>query len=145
MNKFGKGNGLFIIFIPLFIVFTLVVLDTIINYTNEKKYKSITESIIKEVYNSDVDYDEYYNEIKRLYEYNGYETDMLVVDADDYMVYIENEHSYIGIFSSIFGTGKEELVKLFGLIDFKLKKGSKTIIKLETTFDDDNLRFEYVE
>ena len=78
--------------------------------------------------------------------FNGYETDNLVVDASEYMVYVENEHLYYGVFSSLFGNGKEELVKLFGLIDFKLKKSSRVFVKIEASYNyNDELEFKYVE
>ena len=106
----------------------------------------MTENIIKEVVNNDdLYYEEYYEEIKRLYELNNYETDRLIVEADDYSILVENEHAYYGVFSSIFGNGEEEIVKLFGIIDFKAKKGSKTIVKVEATYSEDNeIEFEYI-
>lgn len=147
MNKNGSGNVIFILLIPIFIIVTLIVLDTAVSYNQSKNYKTLTENIIKEVAsNEDIYYEDYYKEIKRIYEYKGYETDMLVVDANEYKIYVENEHLYHGIFSSLFGTGKEEIVKLFGLLDFKLKKSSKTTLKVEARYNqDDELEFEYVE
>lgn len=147
MNKNGKGNAIYIILIPLIIIGILFIADTFISYNQKRNYKYITENVIKNVIdNEGSNYDNYYKEIKRVYEYNGYETDMLVVDASQYQIYVENEHEYFGIFSSLFGSGKEETIKLFGLIDFKAKKSSKVSLKVEATFDEnDELQFEYVD
>lgn len=147
MNKYGKGNAIFIILIPVFAIFGLILVDTIIGYNQEKNYKKFSLDVIRDVMtNEEMSYDEYYDEIKRIYEFNGYETDNLVVDANEYQVYVENEHLYYGLFSSLFGNGKEELVKLFGLIDFKLKKSSRVFVKIEASYNyNDELEFKYVE
>ena len=147
MNNSGKGNIIFVILIPLFVILGLIIIDTIIGYNQENNYKKFSENVIKDVINNEnISFEEYYDEIKRIYEFNGYETDNLVVDASDYMVYVENEHLYYGVFSSLFGNGKEELVKLFGLIDFKLKKSSRVFVKIEASYNyNDELEFKYVE
>ena len=146
MNKYGKGSGIFILLVPIFVIATLIIGDTLISYNQDKQFKRLTEDIIEDVANNEeLYYDDYYDEIKRLYESHGYETEMLFVDVDNYKIYVENEHKYYGIFSSIFGSEKEELVKLFGVIDFKVKKGSKIVLKVEATFDENNeLNFKYI-
>lgn len=149
MNKYGKGNVIFIILIPVFMVISLIVIDTVLSYNQEKAFKKVTEKVISETVSDNyLDYDEYYERMKRLYELYGYETEMLLVDANEYQIYVENEHLYVGIFSSLFGSGKEEIVKLFGILDFKLKKGSKVSLKVEARLDEENdnkLEFEYIK
>ena len=147
MNKQGKGSNIFIILVPIFLIAALIIADTAVTYNADKTFKKVTEEIIEEVLNNDeLSYDEYNGEIKRLYELKGYETEMLLVDANSYQIYVENEHEYFGVFTSIFGNGKEEIVKVFGIFDFKMKKGSKTSLKVEARFDsNDELQFEYVE
>ena len=146
MNKNDKGSIIFILLIPIFLIISLVVIDTLINYTVEKNYKRVTENIIKDIItDEEIYYDEYYEKIKKLYELEGYETEMLIVDANEYDFYLENEHKYHGLFSSLFGVGEVENVKLFGILDFRMKKASKTIIKLNITIDEEeNIQFEYV-
>lgn len=147
MNKTGKSSGAFIFLIPIILIVTLVVIDTIVSYTNNKTYQKITETIISEVMeNERISEDEYSDEIKKAYERNGYETDMLVVDANSYDVYVENEHSYFGIFSS-FSNKKsiESEIEIFG-VTFKAKKNSVARIKVTAKYNsDEEIEFEYTE
>ena len=39
MNKNGKSNILFIILIPFFLILALIIVDTIISYSENKTYK----------------------------------------------------------------------------------------------------------
>lgn len=147
MNKVGKSNIVFIVLIPVFIFITLVVVDTIISYSVNKKFKNVTEKIIAEVMNNEeIDYEEYYNEIKRMYSSYNYDVDMLVVDADDYKVRVDNEFSYFNLFSSLKNTNAKPMkVSILGT-EFNVRKGSKAIISVEATYDsNDELVFEYVE
>lgn len=146
MNKYGKSNFVFILLIPIFLILTLIVVDTIISYTQTKNFKSVTESIITQVMSDDdFEYEEYYDEIKRLYEYYNYETDMLVVSADEYKVTVDNEHSYFGLFSSLTNrNGEDTKISILG-VEFNVKKGSKISISVEASYNyDDELVFEYV-
>ena len=68
MNNKGKSNIIFIILIPLFIVIALLIVDTVNSYSENNRYKHITENIIKDTINSDLDSTEYYDEIKFTYE-----------------------------------------------------------------------------
>ena len=149
MNKNGKGNIIFIILIPVFLILTVIIVDTIIGYTQTKTYKEVTERIIKEVMNEeDINYDEYYNEIKKRYDRRGYKTDRLVVEADSFKVYVENEHVYFGLLTSFSNKGEDIEIRLLGIeyLTFKLKKNSKTVIKVEAKYNyEDELQFEYVE
>ena len=109
--------------------------------------EKITENIIYEVMNNnDLYYDEYYDEIKRLYEFNNYETDMLVVEASDYKVTIDNEHKFFGLISSLTNkTTDYTMINLLGL-EFKVKKSSKITISVEAKFNsEDEIELEYVE
>lgn len=149
MNNNGKGNIIFILLIPVFIICVLVIVDTIISYTQTKTYKEVTERIIKEVVeNEELTYEDYYDEIKRSYERRGYKTERLVVEADEYKIYVENEHVYFGLFTSVGKQGEEVEFTFFNIeyLTFKLKKNSKTFIKLEATLDENNkLEFEYIK
>lgn len=147
MNKFGKGNFIFIILIPLFLIGTLIIFDTIISYSQNKNFKSVTEKIITQVMNDEkFDYDEYYEEIKRLYEYYNYDTNMLVVSANEYKVTVDNEHKYFGLLSSVTNRNSEDtIINIFG-IEFNAKKGSKISISVEASYNyEDELVFKYVE
>ena len=147
MNNDGKLNIVFIIIIPVFFILSLVIVDTFFNYTQTKKYKKITENIIKEVMNNDeLSEDEYYDEIKRLYELNNYETDSLVVNANSYSLRLDNEHAYFGIISSITNRrGEDTVINILG-IEFKVKKSSKVIISAEARYNyEDELEINFLE
>lgn len=145
MNKLGKSDIKFILLIPLILIATLIVVDTLISYSENKRFKTITEEIIKGTMEDDnIEYSEYYDEIKKQYERNDYDTDMLVVEANSYSVYVENEHKYFGLLSSLRNSKNEkQQVKLLG-ITFNLRKNSKAFVKVTAKYDyNNNLTFEY--
>lgn len=147
MNNNGKSNFILILLIPIFFIITLIIVDTFVSYLTNKNYKRVTENIIREVMeNEDLDYEEYYDEIKRLYKINNYDTDMLAVSADEYKVTVDNEHKYFGIISSITNrSGEDAKVNILG-VEFNVKKGSKISISVEAKYDYNNeLVFEYVD
>jgi len=137
MNNNGKSNIIFIILIPLFFILSLFIVDTFVSYNQNRKYKAITENIVKDVMSNDKLYeDEYYKKIKRLYEINGYETDSLIVDANENSIRIDNEHSYFGIISSLTNKGKKTKVKFLG-IEFNANKSSRLFISVEAKYNYD--------
>lgn len=145
MNKLGKSDIKFILLIPLILIATLIVVDTLISYSENKRFKTITEEIIKGTMEDDnIEYSEYYDEIKKQYEKNDYDTDMLVVEANSYSVYVENEHKYFGLLSSLRNSiNEKQQVKLLG-ITFNLRKNSKALVKVTAKYDyNNNLTFEY--
>ena len=145
MNKLGKSDIKFILLIPLILIATLIVVDTLISYSENKRFKTITEEIIKGTMEDDnIEYSEYYDEIKKQYERNDYDTDMLVVEANSYSVYVENEHKYFGLLSSLRNSiNEKQQVKLLG-ITFNLRKNSKVFVKVTAKYDyNNNLTFEY--
>lgn len=147
MNNNAKTNASFLALIPLFFVISLIIVDTLFSYVENKRFKNITENIIKEVMtNEEISIEDYKEEIKKSYERNGYETDMLIVETNDYDVYIENEHYYFGIFSS-FSNKKsiESEIKILG-ITFKVRKNSVARIKIRANLNySDELNFEYTK
>lgn len=136
MKNNGKSSIIFLILIPLILIATLIIIDTLISYGVNKKFKSDTETIIKNVLtNDELNYDEYYNEIKRLYEKKNYDTERLVVESDDYNFYLENEYNYFNLFSSLKNTkNKKEYVTILGFT-FKAKRNSKAFIKVNADYD----------
>ena len=95
--------------------------------------------------NKELDEDEYYNEIKRLYEQKNYETDNLVVDANSYLVRVDNEHSYFGIISSLTDrTGEDGEISIFG-VKFNVKKASKVFFRAEAKYNDNELEINLLE
>ncbi len=147
MNKTGKSYIGLILLIPLFIILALIIIDTITSYNENKRFKSVTENIITEVLNNEeLTEEDYENEIKRLYERNKYETNALVVIPSTYDLYVGNEHSYFGMFTSLKNhTNEMGEIKIFGIV-FKVKKNSKAFIKVNARKDTDgNIKFEYTE
>ena len=147
MNHNGKASSVFLVLVPIIFVLTLIVVDTMFSYLENNRLKKTTENIIREVMNDDeIIIDDYYDEIKKRYERKGYNTEMLVVEADNYNVYVENEHSYFGVFS--FLTSKKNIeskVKILG-VTFKVKKNSVARIKVNASFNYENeLEFEYTK
>ena len=69
---------------------------------------------------------------------------MLVVEANSYSVYVENEHKYFGLLSSLRNSiNEKQQVKLLG-ITFNLRKNSKAFVKVTAKYDyNNNLTFEY--
>ena len=147
MNKNGKGGTIFIVLIPLILVVTLIIVDTIVSFTTKKNYEKVTESILTEIMTNDEIYvEDYSDEIKRAYERKGYETDMLVVEANSYDVYLENEHEYFNLFSSLSNKrGDDGEIKILG-VTFKVKKNSVVRLKVTATYDyENNIVFEYTK
>jgi len=147
MNNNGKSNIIFLILIPLFFIISIIIVDTFVSFSQNKKFKKTTENIINDVMTNDEIYeDEYYSEIKRLYELNNYETDSLVVNYDGYSLRIDNEHSYFGIISSLTNrNGEDDIINILG-IEFKVKKSSKVILSVEARYNyEDELEINYLE
>ena len=146
MNNDGKINILFVL-IPVFLIITLILVDTLISFSENKTFRVITEDIIKSTLEDDnIDSSEYLNEIKRKYSEKNYDTEMLVVNEEGKGIYLENENKYFGLLSSLkTSKSKKEKVDIFG-ITFNLRKNSKSIIKVKAYYDyDDNLKFDYVK
>lgn len=147
MNKNGKGGTIFIVLIPLILIVTLIIVDTIVSFTTKKNYEKVTESILTEIMTNDEIYvEDYSDEIKRAYERKGYETDMLVVEANSYDVYLENEHEYFNLFSSLSNKrGDDGEIKILG-VTFKVKKNSVARLKVTASYDyEGNIVFEYTK
>lgn len=136
MKNNGKSNIIFLILIPIILIATIIIIDTLISYGVNKKFKNDTETIIKDVLtNDELNYDEYYDEIKRLYEKKNYDIDQLVVESNDYNFYLENEYNYFNLFSSLKNTkNKKEYVTILGFT-FKAKRNSKAFIKVNANYD----------
>ena len=147
MNKNGKGGTIFIVLIPLILIVTLIIVDTLVSFTTKKNYEKVTESILTEIMtNGEIYVEDYSDEIKRAYERKGYETDMLVVEANSYDVYLENEHEYFNLFSSLSNKrGDDGEIKILG-VTFKVKKNSVARLKVTATYDyEGNIVFEYTK
>ena len=145
MNKNGKGGTIFIVLIPLILIVTLIIVDTIVSFTTNKNYERVTEEILTDIMNNnEINIEDYNEEIKHAYERKGYETDMLVVEANSYDVYIENEHEYFNLFSSLSKKhGDEGEIKILG-VTFKVKKNSVARLKVTASYDyEGNIVFEY--
>ena len=146
MSNTGKSNITFLILIPLFFIVTVIVLDTIFSYVQNKNLKRITEDVIVEVINNDeINEDDYKIEIKKAYERKGIDTDMLEVEISYSNIKVINQHRYFGIFSSLSNKmGAEEEVNLLGL-KFIIKKNSVARINVSVDLDEDEMIFEYSE
>ena len=143
----GKSHVFFIIIIPLVLILGAIVADTIISYTTNKKFRLITEEIIKEVTErDDLTPEDYAYHIKRLYERNNYDTENLVVEASSDRVYVENDLQYSGIFTSLFHKGKDLEEKVILGVTVRLAKNSEACIKCEATYDSSGkLVFKYIK
>ena len=143
----GKSHVFFIIIIPLVLVLGAIVADTIISYTTNKKFRLITEEIIKEVTErDDLTPEDYAYHIKRLYERNNYDTENLVVEASSDRVYVENDLQYSGIFTSLFHKGKDLEEKVILGVTVRLAKNSKAFVKCEATYDNSGkLVFKFIK
>lgn len=146
MNNKGKSI-VNIILIPIIFIISIIILDTYINFIQNKKFKMVTKDIIVAVMeNKEISIDDYDEQLKRLYELNNYETDSLVVDANEYSVKVSNEHVYFGIISSLTNKSiKDDIVNILG-IDFKVKKSSKAMVEVEAKYNYDNeIEINFIE
>lgn len=147
MNNSGKSGIIFLILIPLFFIVTLIIMDTLFSYTQNKNLKVVTKEVIKEVIlNEEINVNDYKDEIKKALIRRNIDTEMLVVDANDYEITLENEHRYFGIFSSLKNTSQTESeIKILGIV-FKVKKNSVARINVNARFNEnDELIFEYTK
>lgn len=145
MENNGKSGILYLVLIPIIFVITLIIIDTLFSYIENKRFKTTTENIIKEVMNDNqIDDEDYFNEIKKRYNKYGYSTDMLVVEGNYKEIYLENDHNYFGLFSSIANKKRSEsLVTILGL-KFKIKKNSVARIKVSAMINNEgNIEFVY--
>ena len=168
MNNKGAGKAKYILLIPIFVIILLLILDTFISYLENKRFKKDTEAVITEVMNKeDITIDDYEEEIKRAYERKNYDTSMLLVNASNYDVYVENEHYYFGLFTSLKTYNYiTEDVKILGMnfkkiksikkinneygeinilgVKFRVKKGSKSFVKVTVRRNNNGeLEFDY--
>lgn len=147
MNKYGKGGAIFIVLIPIILVMTFLIFDTIIGFITNKNYEKVTEKILTEIMtDEELGVEDYNEEIKRAYERKGFETDMLVVETNDYDVYVENEHKYFNLLTSLSkNPGEEVEIKILG-VTFKVKKNSIARLKVIASYDyEGNVVFEYTK
>ena len=167
MNNSGSVKSKLIILIPIFIIIILLIVDTFISLLENNRFKKDTELIITEVMNrSDISFEDYKYEIKKLYELKKYSTDNLVVEFNGDSLYVENDNKYFGLFSSlktynyitnnvkflwfnipIIKSIKKidrdyENVKIFGLT-FKVRKGSRSLVKV-TALKDYEGKIEFI-
>ena len=143
MNNSGKGM-LFLVLVPLIAIAVFIISDTFVSFLENNKFKMDTESIITEVMNNEnLYYSDYYDEIKRLYELKHYNTDNLVVDANEYEVSVSNENLYFGLINSLKNTkGENSEITILGH-KFMVKKNSKAIISVVATYEDEEIKFTY--
>ena len=167
MNNKGFSKTRILLVIPIFLILLLLILDTFISSLETNRLRNTTMNIVKDAMDSDISYDEYYDFIKRQYELKKYDTDMLLVEANNYTVYVENEYRYFGLFSSLktYNYITEEVnvlgfkinvikslkkveqkygeISILG-VKFKVKRGSKAIVKLRAKRNyDDEIEFEF--
>ena len=167
MNNRGAGKAKLILLIPILIILLLLIVDT--NYLENKMIKKDTESIISEVMNDEeLYYDDYYKAIKIMYEQKNYDTDNLLVDGNENEIYVENEQSYFGLFTSLKTYNYiTEDVKILGInfkviksikkinqkygeinifgVKFKVRRGSKAFVKVTARRVDDKVEFDYTK
>ena len=66
MNKYGKGGAIFIVLIPIILVMTFLIFDTIIGFITNKNYEKVTEKILTEIMtDEELGVEDYNEEIKR--------------------------------------------------------------------------------
>lgn len=96
----GKGS-VFYILIPIFIVIVAFIYDNVLIVVNNKSYRSVSESIIKE--SLTYSYKDINSLVKDGYEKKKLETDQLYVSYDEGVLYVYNSHNYPSFFGRVFG------------------------------------------
>ena len=100
LNKNGKG-AVFIILIPIIFVIAAFLYDNFMMVSNNKTYREVTESIIKDVFEYNYDDKEY--QIRKAYEEYKYDTSQLAVNYEDGVLTLYNVHTYPAFFGLILG------------------------------------------
>ena len=101
MKTKNKGSAAFIIIIPILIVLLAFLYDNILMITNNKAYKEITNSIVKEAVSNN--YTDMEGFIKQEYNDKKLETDQLRVTYDNGVLTVYNVHTYPAFFGIVFG------------------------------------------
>jgi len=123
MNKLGQSSIIFIILIPVFLLFAAIILDTSVNMHNEKKLKNTTEDVLeillKEEVLKNVTYEneeQVINELKekasRIYKANEIDSEFIYIDVlYNGGIEISNNYTYYSFMNSLFnkGEGKRQI------------------------------------
>lgn len=93
MNKKGQSLTIFIIILPIIFISLAFTFDyaTIIN--EQMKYESVTKTILKSTQDEE--------QIKDLYQKNGYSTDSLNYKLEEDKIYIQNSYKFKSTFGKI--------------------------------------------
>jgi len=101
MNNKGQSGIVFIISIPIIFIILAFLYDNALMIIENKRYKEVTETIIKDVLTNS-----YYNkeeEVINLYEKNHLEVEQLNTSYDGEILTVYNVHSYNSFFGVILG------------------------------------------
>lgn len=100
-NNHGQSGALFIIIIPIIFIVLAFIYDNVMIIITNNKYNLVSKEIVKEVLTNS--YNDKAEEVKKLYEKNNYEIDMLVVSYEDEVLKVYNSHSYPSFFGNVLG------------------------------------------
>lgn len=100
-NNHGQSGALFIIIIPIIFIVLAFIYDNVMIIITNNKYNLVSKEIVKEVLTNS--YNDKAEEVKKLYEKNNYEIDMLVVSYENEVLKVYNSHSYPSFFGNVLG------------------------------------------
>lgn len=111
MDRKGQSAVLFIILIPVFLLIAVLVVDMGINVYNEKKLKNVTEDVLINLLENNVEEDKIKDKATLIYENNNIDTEYLQIEksyGDKITIIISNE--YYSFMNSILnkGNGKRQ-------------------------------------
>lgn len=126
LNNKGQTLIMFVILVPVLLILMAIVIDIGYLYRENAKLKSVTKTIIKDVY-SKKDANNINNLIYDLYKKNNINTQNIKIENNVNYLKITNKYNIDSIFGKIIGIKKYELkVSLKGYND-----GQKIQVKKE--------------
>ena len=119
MNNKGQSTIIFVILIPIFIIFAVLIADTAINIYNDKKLKNITEEVLTDILENNVSEEKIESRARIIYEENDIDTEYLNIEiSSDKKIKIYNSTLYYSVINSIFKNGtRQSVVRAVGYLD----------------------------
>ena len=121
MDRKGQSAVLFIILIPVFLLIAGLVVDMGINIYNEKKIKNVTEDVLINLLENNVEEDKIKDKAILIYDNNNIDTEYLQIEKSyGDKITIINSNEYYSFMNSILnkGNGKRQtIVEASGYID----------------------------
>lgn len=101
MHKYKINQWIFVVLIPLFMLFIAFIFDFALMFTQDIRVDLTTKKIMKD--SLTYPKSDYYTNIKESFKKQKIETELLVVDYDEGYLTVYNSHSYTSFFGRLIG------------------------------------------